>query len=446
MTKKLLCLTALFPALLCGCMQFELSAEPLMRPPALNQEQLEISTALERAIGDSDIKYKYPETGEQRSAFLFYDLDGDGAEEALVFYQAQSKGAATWMNILQRQQDKWVSLYDVSAPSRETEVDFISFQPLLSGENNIIIGWADEYMNEKCAVVYDYDGTTLKEVYEEEYSQLAFLDLDQNDSLDLLIVHSDPFYETCTVSFVVRNRDITGIPSLERISMIELPYNSAEVLKVQGGKLDVATPALFIDSRVNMSRSEQLLVTQILGVKDGELYNCLDSEEAALSEGTLRPTSSLCQDINDDGILEVPTVKPLPGYEEAEEALYLTQYSQLSSNRSWVPVSSMVINEDQRYRFRFPDDWIGAVTIHSQPESNEWSFVRFNNSLEESSTLLLRLKVYSSKDYHDKFESGYFELLGTQGLFEYYAHIPADLEDPLAMSQRELERAFEFMD
>ncbi len=431
---------------LSGCMQFELSAEELMRPPALTQEQLEISTALEQAIGDSDIKYKYPETGEHRSSFLFYDLDSDGEEEALVFYQAQSKGSATWMNVLDRQNGRWVSVYDLSAPNRETEVDFISFQPLLSQENNIVIGWADEYMNEKCAVVYSYDGTVLEEVFEEEYSQLCFMDLDQNDTLDLLTVYSDPFYETCVISYIVRSSGITGIPDLQRQSVLEIEtYGAPEILQVQSGKVDVATPALFLDSRVDVSRSQQKLVTQIVTLSDGELLDFLDTEELSLSELTLRPGSSLCQDINEDGILEVPTVKPLPGYEGAEEALYLTQFCQLSSARGWIPVKSLAINEEQRYQLTFPDDWIGTVTLINQQESNEWSFVRYNNSLEESSSLLLRLKVYSSKDYHDKFESDYFELLGTQGLFEYYAHIPKDSEDPLLMTERELDRVFEFL-
>ena len=120
-----------------------------MHPPALTQEQLNISTALERAVGDDDIKYKYPEDGEYRSSFLFYDLDEDGQDEALVFYQAQSKGSSTWVNILDRQGEEWVSVYDLSAPNQETEVEFISFQPLLEEENCIVIGWGNEYLNDK---------------------------------------------------------------------------------------------------------------------------------------------------------------------------------------------------------------------------------------------------------------------------------------------------------
>ncbi len=445
--------TVLPMLLLSGCMQFELSAEELMRPPALSSEQLEISSALEQAVGDSDIKYKYPETGDHRSSFIFYDLDGDGDEEAMAFYQAESKGSSTWVNILDRRDDRWVSLYDISAPNNETEIDFISFQPLVSDENSIIIGWANEYMNEKCAVVYSYDGQTMKKYYEEDYSQLCFMDLDNNGKLDMLSVYNDDFDEKCIVSYIIRDSNISGATVLKRQSIIELYYDSTELLSVQAGKIDVTTPALFIDSKIDISRDTHMYLTQIVTVEDGRLADLLYNGETSLCENTLRPTSTVCQDINDDGVMEVPTVVPLPGYEDSEEALYMTQFNQLSSSQGWVPVRSVVINEDQRYQLTLPDRWIGSVTIHSQPESKEWSFVRYGANLEDSSSLLLRLKVYSSKDYHDKFESGYFELLGTQGLFEYYAHIPEasdsdedDSYESLYISERELNRLFAFID
>ena len=93
----------------------------------------------------------------------------------------------------------------------------------------------------------------------------------------------------------------------------------------------------------------------------------------------------------------------------------------------------------------FPERWLDKVTIISQPETNEWSFIRYNGTLEDSSALLLRLKVYSVKDYHDKFESETFKLLGRQGLFEYYAHIP-ESSDELAITSLELDRFFEFLE
>ena len=443
MNAKLL--LAALPLLFCtGCVQFELSAEGLMRPPALTQEQLEISTALERAIGDSDIKYKYPETGEHRSSFLFYDLDKDGKDEALVFYQAASKGASTWMNILDHQNDQWVSVFDISAPDRQTEVDFISFQPLL--EQNIIIGWADEYVNEKCAVVYTYDGSKLNQIFEEDYDFLTFTDLNNDNALDLVTVVSDPYYEESTVTLISSKKNISGKIVVERKDVLELPYGSAEIVSVKSGFTDVITPAIFIDGNINISRSETAMVTQVISASGNRLVNLLDSDEEdiMLSEQTIRSIPTLCQDINGDGFIEIPTVSPLPGYEEEEDVLYLTTFNRLGVARTLLPVTRCVINEDHRYMLQFPEKWLDKVTIISQPESNEWSFIRYNDSLEDASVLLLRLKVYSSKDYHDKFESETFKLLGRQGSFEYYAHIP-DTDDELAISSLELDKLFEFL-
>lgn len=456
-------LTALSLLFCTGCTQFELSAENLMRPPALTTEQLNISTALEAAIGDSDIKYKYPETGDHRSSFLFYDLDRDGEEEALVFYQAASKGSSTWMNILDRKNGEWVSVFDLSSPNQETEVDFISFEPILEN-GSITIGWADDYRNGKCAVVYRYDGSVLYEVLEEDYDFVHFADLNQNGTLDLFTVLSDPFYGECTVSMFSESSSITGSTILERKSTLELPYDSAEIISVQEGYCDSVTPALFIDSLINISRNETQMVTQVVTAYGNDLVNLLDAEntDTELSKNTLRPTFTLCQDIDGDGIMEVPSVLPLPGYEEQEEQLYLTTYSRLGVGRTWQTVFRCVINEDHRYLLQFPERWVGAVTILSQPESNEWSFVRYNNSLEDSSSLLLRIKVYSVKDYHDRFERDELSLLGKQGLFEYYAYLPEDngeavsVENPgesaeysnlsLAIDALELDELFRFLD
>lgn len=437
-------LTALPLLVLSGCMQFELSAEDLMRPPALTEEQLEISTALERAVGASDIKYKYPENGEYRSSFLFYDLDGDQQDEALVFYQAPSKGSSTWMNILDRKNEQWVSVYDISAPNGETEVDFINFQPLLDGNDCIVIGWADEYMNDKCAVVYSYDGTSLKETYTEDYDYLTFLDLNSDQQLDMISIICDPYYEESLVSFITSTVNISGKTTLDCMSTLELPYGDAELVSVQSGMVDNVTPGLFIDSRIEIQRNESRLVTQIVTAYGNELANLLDSDETRLSGNTLRPTSTICQDTDQDGIMEMPTVVPLPGYEEEEDVLYLTTFHRLGVGRTLVSTTSCVINEENRYLLRLPESWIGTVTIVSQPENNEWSFIRYNGTLEDSSSLLLRLKVYSVKDYHDRFESEYFELLGQQGLFEYYAHIPENADPQLVITKDQLNELFEF--
>jgi len=431
---------------LCGCVQFPLGAEELMRPPALTPEQVEISTALQQAVGEKDITYKYPEQGENRSSFLFRDLDGDGQEEALVFYQADSKGSASWVSLLDYREDSWVSLCDLSAPNGETEVDFVDFQPLLQEQDCIVIGWADGYLNDKTVVVYSFDGTSLLPQYETDYDQVCFGDLNRDGRLDLVAVSCDPFYEECSVSLASQSDSITGKPGLSRLSRLDLSINSVRLLSAQIGLSAPGKPALFLDCQVNISRNETRLVSHVLGVENGQLVNLLDTEELSLSETTLRPTQTLCQDSDGNGILEVPCVTPLPGYEGQDDALYETSFNELGPEHTWKTVRRCVINPELRYQFTLPERWLGAVTVLNQPSGNEWSFVQYNGSLEDSSLLLLRIKVYSAKDYHDKFDSDSFTLLGRQGLFEYYVHIPQNNEEqPLAISLEEFQRCFAFL-
>ena len=71
-----------------GCSRVQTSIEDLMSPPVLTEEQAQIRDALARVSGDGEIKYRYPQNGEYRSSYIFYDIDADGVEEAMVFYQS----------------------------------------------------------------------------------------------------------------------------------------------------------------------------------------------------------------------------------------------------------------------------------------------------------------------------------------------------------------------
>lgn len=73
-------------AALTGC---QATIENLLTAPKLTQEQSEINQALINSSGSS-IKLKYPRGGEYRSAFVLQDIDSDGTQEALVFYESQS--------------------------------------------------------------------------------------------------------------------------------------------------------------------------------------------------------------------------------------------------------------------------------------------------------------------------------------------------------------------
>ena len=108
--------------ILTGC-SFSASIDTLMSPPKLSVEQEQIYNALTDAAGTS-ISLKYPKSGKYLSAFIVEDIDGDGGNEAIVFYEKTSLAVeenTLRINILDKDGDKWRSVCDTSADGTEIE-------------------------------------------------------------------------------------------------------------------------------------------------------------------------------------------------------------------------------------------------------------------------------------------------------------------------------------
>ena len=431
-----------------GCSRLQTSIEDLMSPPVLTQEQAEIRNALSRVSGDSNIKYKYPQSGDYRSSFIFYDIDSDGSEEALVFYQSSSKGDATWINILDRDSSgQWISVCETSAPDSTTNIDFVSFEHLLDSETiSLVIGWEDT-RSSKTIIAYNYQNGRLLSMYEREYDEVAITDLDENGTTDLVLFTQQPQSTLVFLACCTEN-------GFETVDSATLSHSIVSFDSIQAGKTHDGQSALFLDSTVDLYETS-FQVTDVIGARlreDGSpaLTNLLDTPQTSLSQNTLRPAQNLfCRDIDNDGTIEIPTLSPLPGYEDAldEDTLFLTTYNRLdTTSGQLIAKQSGVINTQHRYMIVFPQRWLGTVSAVVQPEDGEWSFFAYTGQLGDTSTMLLKLRVYSAKDYHDKFDSDYFELIEQKGLFEYYAYIPASNSD-LAITREELtEEMFFFLD
>ncbi len=434
--------------LLGGCdIQFRISAEDLMEPPTLTEEQAEIQRALTLAVGNSEIKYKYPQNGDYRSSYIFQDLDGDGHQEALVFYQSESQGQGTWFNILDQESDgSWRSVCGMPAPGSnrgDSDVDFVDFACLTQDERpNIVVGWSDERQS-KMVMVYTYRDGNLSSDFSWDYTQLALSDLDGDGRTDMTLLSIDTHY---TQVFLASRQE----EGFDVVASSQLDREVLRFTQISAGFAQPGVPALFIDSDVEQG-GQVFQVTDVITARTQngatDLVNLLDDETVLLSPLTLRPAEDIfCRDADGDGVWEVPTMQLLPGYEDYwdEDPIYLTTYNALE-DRQLSPVLSGVINTSHRYLVAFPDRWLGGqVTVVSQPENGEWTFLRYQGDLSDTSVPLLRIRVYSAKDYRDKFETDYFTLLDRQGLFEYYAAIP-NTTDPLAITQQELQGMFSFL-
>ena len=77
--KKIECFIAaiLLCFALCGCDMFTIDTEQLVTPPELTGDMYPIGKALSKSI-KGEYHLKYPSLGENRSAIILEDIDGDG--------------------------------------------------------------------------------------------------------------------------------------------------------------------------------------------------------------------------------------------------------------------------------------------------------------------------------------------------------------------------------
>ena len=418
--------------LLSACSSFQPNLTDLMQSPKLTEEQAEIYEALTNAADVSDVQLKYPKGGDYRSAFVMFDLDADGEDEALVFYNMPSWGGNVRIMVLDHQQDEWVSVYD--AVGEGTDVTEVDFQVLTaSGRHCVLIGWEQGTSENTSISVYDYTGGQLRVLYESEYSQMLIEDLDQDGTKEILLGIFKASSKTGAIRLINDTED--GLQSASRVVM---DSTITGFLGIEIGWLAQNQIAVFVDAYTSSTQ----IVTEIMVYTDDGKLRSLSSHYGGLDRPLLREVPVRCEDINGDGILEIPVSLAEYSEEEREEDnrknllqyLYLSNPEELerlgeadsaensqagSVTFTFSPVWTGFVNLDYGFRFQFPEEWIGQVNVVKESDRNEWVFALRTEAAEPPA--LLRIRVYGQDEPRDVFDNLVYEQLEKRGVYEYYA-------------------------
>ena len=418
--------------LLSACSSFQPNLTDLMQSPKLTEEQAEIYEALTNAADVSDVQLKYPKSGDYRSAFVMFDLDADGEDEALVFYNMPSWGGNVRIMVLDHQQDEWVSVYD--AVGEGTDVTEVDFQVLTaSGRHCVLIGWEQGTSENTSISVYDYTGGQLRVLYESEYSQMLIEDLDQDGTKEILLGIFKASSKTGAIRLINDTED--GLQSASRVVM---DSTITGFLGIEIGRLAQNQIAVFVDAYTSSTQ----IVTEIMVYTDDGKLRSLSSHYGGLDRPLLREVPVRCEDINGDGILEIPVSLVEYSEEEREEdnRKNLLQYLCLSNPEelerlgeadsaensqagsvtfTFSPVWTGFVNLDYGFRFQFPEEWIGQVNVVKESDRNEWVFTLRTEAAEPPA--LLRIRVYGQDEPRDVFDNLVYEQLEKRGVYEYYA-------------------------
>ncbi len=405
-------LSLLLPVLITGC-SFNTGIDTLLSPPKLSEQQELIYNALQNYTG-TNISLKYPRTGKNLSAFIVDDLDGDSEDEAIVFYKknaSKPEDISLRINILDRIDSQWRSVYDHAADGNELEQ--VEITKLGNSDRiNIIVGYSLINKNEKTLSIYDYsDGKLVTAMENEPYSVFDTVDFN-GDGINALFTATvkNASKESSAAIYHIDEDDKYACSSIE-LDESYTNYRNISYSITPDGKTRI-----FLDAEAGNGN----IVTEVLQTDDKYNFThifCPDIEKGE----TLRPSSYISKDIDGDGRTEIPVPYFCDGYDEnSETPVYFTSWYDISGGKlkhkyeSWFSITNGCV-------FIIPEKWYGKIT--AKYEISEDEIILCSKNETDTAEEIFRLKTVSgNKDTKITEENGY-SLLHSRGGKRFFLKI-----------------------
>ena len=360
---------------LSGCAAFDAPLEGMLSPPKLTKTQTEIYNALTLSIGEQS-ELIYPKSGDFRSPFVLFNMDGEPTDEAAVFYREKSPDPDTVsglrVNLLDFMDGQWVSVADRALSG--ADIERVSFYDFGAGIN-MMISCSFLGQSETALSVMTYSDS-LEELYKTTYSYMDRYDVNDDGFEELFLVHYDAALESNVAYLVGQSESEDEGSRFGLLSSAELAADMASVQRLTRQKIKESHFLLYID----YSKGDNVYGTQLLSCySDNLLSISLDKDTSRRYNSNIPMLYST--DIDGDGRVEIPATSPMLGYEGLTVPEQMLEVDWLVINEESVLTASQkyrtYISTGYEYIFYFPVRWQDFVTVQ-KTENNTVNFTLYD--------------------------------------------------------------------
>lgn len=418
---------------LAGCSTANLSKGDLLVPPKPSGEMYKIQKALEKAV-KSNVKLKYPTSGEYRSAFIIKNLKGESEQDYCIALYAVGEEATQniHINVIKKNDGEWVSLHDTYFAASDVEmIDFHDFTG--DGVLEIIVGFNVYSGVDKQVAVYSLEKDSIVTRLLEPYDHFLFTDLNGDKEKEVFVLNHDAATQSATARLFTFNKNgITELGSCYLDGSISSYYPPTETTLANG------QPAILVDAIKGKG-----LITEAIFIKNNNLFAPFINEASGQNILTQRENSVSCKDINGDGRLDIPTLRPISGVTGNDvSSSYITSWVNYNGKDIFT-VAHTIMNYIDGYYLTLPEKYVTSIGINRQTEARQRTFYIWNYEENVPETELFTIMVVAVDDWKEmSASSGYFELANDSG-YVYLGKIHKSTDkDKESITQEELQKMF----
>ncbi len=411
-----------------GCSLIDFfSADALLRPPKLTGENAALQSAFEKSVG-SDISLYAPIAGENRSSYIYFDLNSDGNDEAVVFYSLNTNSSVVHMHLLTQTDGEWYSVADITGSGTDVyKVDFCNIDS--SHNSEIAVIWSlDDSKKEKTLSfyrVYSIDSKNegvIASIATIQISDCLFIDVDNDASSELLYL----YYADASSPYKLSARLIDYNESEKNfvpLSEISFRGEISSLLQFNFDKEKDDYRFYFECMAPDNSIFTELIV---YNSENGALF-IPDFDGRTIVELTNRPYKCFVADFNNDGYFDIPFYVESPdSYAISGEVntslqlIFVEWFSYFDG--SFTSLGKYFVNEFDGFVLKIDDLYEYYYIVYD--ELNNVTQVRMKNSDEENNIIFSVSVQKDSQNDHlllgdafltDKNESDFIITISAKG-------------------------------
>lgn len=360
LTALALCAAMLLALTACGAS----TPEEFYRLPKASEEYQSLEVCLQAALSGG-YEYAAPLKGANTQPVSMIDMDRDGRDEAIAFFRDPNSGENPLKICFYRQDSEGDYYLFSTIQGQGNAINSAMFKQLEGGEETaeeLVVSWQVSSSVYTLSAYSLDEGSAIQIMDVVNYSRYAVVDLDgdgdcavvllQNAATDTSVKQAE-YYVCEDHSMVLR----ATTPLSQRMGSIEHVYS---------GLLADGSPALFVTGYIedadNGELSSSYQITDILAVQDGVFRSVAMGADG--SSTTLRYALADDQDINGDGIWELPSPALLSSYDPgSNDAFYAITWNQYQPSGEAVPACTTYYNSTDGWYFTIPEEWLGHLTM-----------------------------------------------------------------------------------
>lgn len=418
-----------FILLISGC-DMQKNPSELMRAPVLSSDLNQLYNAITSHLPEG-ARIFIPLNSESPVAIEKIDIDSDGVMEAYATYKVQKKYETTLGVMLLKQSDNgWIKFDQMEFQG--TEIDFIRFEDLTKdGQLEMMFGSIEIYDSDKSMYLYSLENQKLNLIAQLPYGEVEVGSLNEDQLAEIIILRNNRYEMTAEAS--VYNYDGK---SLQQLDLLPLDGTINGFSDVKVGKASSNKNGVFIEVGVGAHSAYSILLT----MENNKLKDVFDTSKPGGNQVTFTAHSVFSEDINQDGIIEIPLLEELTPDASYADMAFRTVWNRWDGKTGLIAVYYTYDDYDAGFIFDIPDSWKSSLQVERNYETGETIFYYVNKAGKKVAELA-SIRFYDKADQDDvekKLKASNIEYvgLGTQYNRIYIGMISGEPDAQMSEQER----------